>query len=388
MLFTPNRRLRGDAHDRRPTARHLRASLVLACASIGLGACHPGPETADATPPMLVRAGARIQVPEGSPLRAQLRTREARAMMAAPRIYAPGIIEAVPDKLARISAPLSGRILALPRGLGDAVRQGDVLFTLDSAELSTARGELAKTRVVLLQARRELDRQARLFEAEITPRREYELAQSAYAQAESDSRVAAARLAQLGVTGQGNDHEYAMRSPISGRVVELRGAPGVYWNDLNDPVMTVADLSIVHLSAAVSERDIAAAFPGQKVRISLQAYPESDIEGTVKYVGEMLDPDTRTVKVRIAIDNADGRLKPGMFAQVVLAGPARRVVTVPASALLQGGLYTRVFVERAPFEYEPRTVTVGATEGGNAEILSGLDAGEHVVVENGVVLND
>ena len=104
--------------------------------------------------------------------------------------------------------------------------------------------------------------------------------------------------------------------------------------------------------------------------------------------GDLLDPDTRTVRVRVAIDNRDGLFKPGMFARVSFSGPTHQALLVPATALLQSGLYTRVFVEKAPFRYESRVVSVGATIADRVEVLSGLKAGERIVVKDGVLLND
>jgi len=106
----------------------------------------------------------------------------------------------------------------------------------------------------------------------------------------------------------------------------------------------------------------------------------------VQYVGELVDTATRSVKVRVAVDNPEGRLRPGMFARVGFDAPARQAVMVPAAALLQGQVSTRVFVDKGGWRFEPRDVQVGAQQDGQAEILSGLTAGERVVVNGGVLL--
>ena len=102
----------------------------------------------------------------------------------------------------------------------------------------------------------------------------------------------------------------------------------------------------------------------------------------------MLDPDTRTVKVRIAMDNASGRLRPGMFAKVTFSGQEYRATVVPSTAIVQSGFNTRVFVETAPWKFEPRVCKTGAQLGDRVEIVSGLKAGERIVVKDGVLLND
>ncbi|MDF3839622.1 efflux RND transporter periplasmic adaptor subunit [Cupriavidus basilensis] len=384
---------------RQPRALHgmpPRLALYAACAAcIALTGCD-GPSllgahatTAPAQTPELVREGNFITVPEASPLRAKLQVQAIVEQVLERPIEVPGSIEPDPAKLVKIVPPLAGRIEKLYAGLGDTVRKGDPLFMLDSAELSAAQGEAGKARAALLEARLNLDRQRTLYESEIVARKDYEQAQMAFAQASSDAETSAAHLAQLGaVSASPSQRKYTMRSPLAGRVIELEGAQGGFWNDTGAPVMTVADLSVVYLAANVSEKDIASIFVGQAAAIALNAYPDQPVTGKVRYIGEILDPDTRTVKVRVAVDNKEGRYRPGLFAKVTFSGEKHAALMVPPSALLQSGLHTRVLVEMAPFRYEPRIVKTGTHSDGRVEILAGLKAGDRIVVKNGVLLHD
>ncbi|HJU39815.1 MAG TPA: efflux RND transporter periplasmic adaptor subunit, partial [Tahibacter sp.] len=152
---------------------------------------------------------------------------------------------------------------------------------------------------------------------------------------------------------------------------------------------TVADLSRVWISASVHEKDLGAVFVGQDATVSFDAYDDAPARGTVAYVGEVLDADTRTAKARIAIDNADGRFKPGMFARVTLHGRAHAAAVVPAQALVQSGFDTHVYVELANGVFQPRVVATGARlDDGSVEVRSGLEPGERIVVKDGVLLND
>lgn len=363
-------------------------SLIPPLLLSGCGAkAEAGPGPADIA---LRHEGADVLVPERSPLRARLAVAAVERRAVEQPITAPGAVEALPDHLARITPPVSGRIERLQRALGDSVRAGDVLFTLDSADLSAAQGEAAKARSAAAQAHRDLDRQQLLFDADIAPRKDLEAAQLARTQADSDLNTAQAKLAQLGAApvASASGRRLLVRAPLAGRVIEMSAAPGGYWNDINAPLMTIADLSQVSVTAAVPEKDLAQVFVGQKARVRLNAFPDTPRDGTVRYIGEVLDADTRTVKVRLILDNADGRLRPGMFAKVQFAGPSHEAPVVPASALLQSGLFTRVFVEQAPGRYRAREVTVGASLGDAVEVLSGLKPGERVVVREGVLLND
>ncbi|OEZ47614.1 cobalt-zinc-cadmium resistance protein CzcB [Janthinobacterium sp. MP5059B] len=370
------------------TRNALGASCALALACSALAGC--AKPTAAATPPAQSRHldDGNIAVDKMSPLRQRLQVAAVQEQEIATQTDAPGSIEAMPEKLVKITPPLAGRITRLQRALGDSVKAGDPLFTLDSAELSAAYADDSKAKSALLQARQELERQKTLFEAEIAARKEYEAAQAAFAQAGSDAQASADKLAQYGAGTRGSRRDYVLRSPIAGTVIAMEGAQGGYWNDINAPVMTVADLSTVWLSANVAERDLAHVAVGQKTSITVDAWPGKAFEGKVAYVGAVLDPETRTVKVRVAIDNRAGAFKPGMFAHAGFAGASRRALLVPAAAVLQSGPSTRVMVERSPLVFSPRSVEVGASHGGQVEIVSGLRAGERIVVKEGVLLND
>ena len=361
-------------------------ALALACSALA-GCARPTPA---ATPPaqsMHLNDGS-IAVDKMSPLRQRLQIAAVQEQDIATQTQAPGSIEAMPEKLVKITPPLAGRITRLQRALGDSVKAGDPLFTLDSAELSAAYADDSKAKSILLQARQELERQKTLFDAEIAARKEYEAAQAAYDQAGSDARASSDKLAQYGAGAGGARRDYVLRSPIAGTVIAMEGAQGGYWNDINAPVMTVADLSTVWLSASVAERDLAQVAVGQAASISIDAWPGKTFEGKVAYVGAVLDPETRTVKVRVVIDNRAGAFKPGMFAHAGFAGASRRALLVPAAAVLQSGPSTRVMVERSPLVFTPRTVQVGASHGDQVEIVSGLRAGERIVIKEGVLLND
>lgn len=370
------------------TRNALGASCALALACSALAGC--AKPTAAAMPPVqsMHLDDGSISVDKMSPLRQRLQVAAVQEQEIATQTGAPGNIEAMPEKLVKITPPLAGRITRLQRALGDSVKAGDPLFTLDSAELSAAYADDSKAKSALLQARQELERQKTLFEAEIAARKEYEAAQAAFAQAGSDAQASADKLAQYGAGARGSRRDYVLRSPIAGTVIAMDGAQGGYWNDINAPVMTVADLSTVWLSASVAERDLAQMAVGQTARITVDAWPGKAFEGKVAYVGAVLDPETRTVKVRVAIDNRTGAFKPGMFAHALFSGASRHALLVPAAAVLQSGLSTRVMVERSPLVFAPRMVQVGASHGEQVEILAGLKAGERIVVKEGVLLND
>lgn len=372
----------------RPTCEK---AVAIALAAVWIAGCSSSPAqtlpTNSANAP-LVREEGCVRIPEKSPLRNSLKVAACEEQSLESLITVPAVVEADPAKVIKAAPPVPGRIVQLHKHLGDAVRRGDALFTLDSAEIAQAYSDAGKARAALNLAKRNLDRLKELHAAGISPRKDLDQAENDCAQAESEAERSKARLSLLGAEpGGGNGRQYTLHSPVDGHVIELNGAQGVFWNDMNAPVMTVANLVSVWLTASVQEKDIRSLFAGQAARITLDAY-DGTFAGKVRYVGQVLDPDTRTVKVRIAIDNSSGRFRPGMFAKVILSGRAHKATVVPATALVQSGFNTRVFVEKSPWQFEMRVCKTGSQLGEKVEIVSGLKAGERIVVKEGVLLND
>ena len=366
----------------------LRSTVVVACVCSWLAGCGAAPPPT-APAPLLIHTGTQVILPAHSPLRGSLGVQALRSQAIAPQLEVPAVIDVLPERLVRIVPPLAGRVVALPKTLGDTIRAGDVLCVLDSAELASAFSDAGKAHATLQQARLELARQKALEADNISAARDLQAAQQAFDSAQNDARATSDRLAQLGVATQAASHRrYALRAPIAGRVVDLSAALGGFWNDTAASVMTVADISQVWLTASVPEREVGQVFEGQHVTASLDAYPGQRFSGQVQHLDDLLDPTTRTLKVRVALNNPDGLLKPGMFASAQFQLRPQQALMVPDSALLQIGLYTRVFIETAPFVYRSRIVVTGRAMDGYTEILSGLKAGERVVIKDGVLLND
>lgn len=332
----------------------------------------------------------QLVVPEQSPLRKTIATQQVVQQSVAVSFVLPAVVEADSAKLVKILPPIAGRIVSLNKRLGDAVAAGEVLFTIDSADFAQAASDARKAAAALELAKQNLTRQRDLAASDIAAKRDLEQAQNDFEQAASESARADARLAQLGARGANhrNGRLLEVTAPISGRVVDLAGAVGGYWNDATAAVMTVADLSIVYVTASAQEKDLGQLYVGQDASVVLDAYPEQNLTAKIRYVGEMLDSDTRTVKVRMLFDNRKGQLKPGMFAKTTFMEHPHPGIAIPMSAVIQSGFYSRAFVEVAPWRFEPRVLQLGPQVGDRVEVLSGLKAGDRVVVKDGVLLND
>ena len=170
------------------------------------------------------------------------------------------------------------------------------------------------------------------------------------------------------------------RSPINGIVMEKKAVQGMRFIP-GEVLYQIADLSSVWIVADVFEQDLALVQPGQVARAKLNAYPGREFSARVSYVYPTLNPQTRTVPVRLELANPEGLLKPGMYADVELSAPAKgKVLTVPTSAVIFSGKSKTVLVELAPGRFEPRQVKLGMQGNDYVEVLQGLGEGEKVVV--------
>lgn len=360
-----------------------RASLLF---SLLLAAACTDAQATSPQQPALELQGGDIRIPEHSPLRARLTITTAATRTVRHELDVPAAAEADPATLARISPPLAGRIVKLFVQLGAAVREGDPLFLLNSADLVSAQSDYLKARSAMAQAERNLARQKDLVEHGVGAQKELEQAQTDAELAKNEVSRAITRLRLLGMGPGEVGRPLTVRAPVSGRVIEFATAPGQYQNDPAAVLMTIADLSSLWVTASVPEKDVQRVFVGQQARVEFSAYPGLRFEGKVQLVGDVLTPETRTVKVRIRLANREGRLKPGMFARVTLSGPPSPELLVPAAALQLRGEETFLFVEKSPWTFERRAVEVGESLPEGVCIAHGLSQGDRIVASNTILL--
>lgn len=361
-------------------------ALVLALAS--LAACkNDGAASSDPSGPAPVeRRDGKLVVPEGSPLRQRLTVAEVKSEPVQRQLVAPASVEAEPTRLAKVAPPLPGRVVKLFVRFGDTVKTGDPLFSLDSADLVSAQSDYLKSKAALAQAERNLARQKDLKEHGIGAQRELEQAQTDRDTAESELERTTTRLKLLRVGPGGVGGPLTVSSPIAGRVIELSTAPGQFQNDPATPLMIVADLTTVWLTASVQEKDIRRVKQGDEASATFAAYPGEAFTGKVLFVGDLLDPDTRTIKVRVSFHNEEFRLKPGMFATVAFRSKPASEIVVPTAAVVVSGDRSAVYVETAPWTFERRVVEVGDQLEGRIVVTRGLDPGARIVTANAVLL--
>jgi cobalt-zinc-cadmium efflux system membrane fusion protein len=295
------------------------------------------------------------------------------------------------EQMARVLAPVNGRIQQLQVKVGDRVDKGESLFVIQSREVASALDEYLESQKDLDLAEKTYTMNQDLFSHQAASR-------VALQQAENDLVKAKARVARteeslraLGVEAHSHDPvgslhaRVAVRAPRNGIVIERPVTDGQFVQSDNNALITIADLSTVWVLADVFERDLHMVTVGQRAEVVTDAYPEQHFVAHVARIDPTVDPSTRTVKVRFLVANADGRLKPEMFATVALfLHESEQVLTVPPAAVFTEGGRSFAYVYTGEREFIRRQVEVEPTAEG-LKILNGLQAGEHII-SNGTLL--
>jgi cobalt-zinc-cadmium efflux system membrane fusion protein len=336
------------------------------------------------------RIGNRIVVPPESLLRSQLVVADVASKEVSRSLVLPAMVESDPARTVKVMPPVTGRVVELKVQLGERVVEGQELAIIDSGDLAQAYSDGEKAQSSVTLTKKALDRQLGLQKIGGGAIKEREQAESDYAQALSELDRAQTRLRSIGVSAEqmAKSRLLTIKAPVAGSLIDLQIAPGAFLNDMTAAAMTIANLETIWVTANVPEKDISFVFTGQTVNVTFPAYPDKVFSGKVLFVSDVIEPDTRRNKVRIAFDNPDKMMKPNMFANTTFVAPPVARVTVPTSALLMTNDKTSVFVEVAEWAFERRDVEVAYQEGPTAAVKAGLKAGERIVVKGAVRLND
>lgn len=342
----------------------------------------------------------QVVIPSDSPQLAHVRVEPVQsAMVPVGGVSAPGKVEANANRLSHVVLPVTGRVTSVMVKIGDFVRQGQPLLTVESADIEAAvanfqqaQAGLTQAKSALAKAQMDVDRVKDLYEHGAVPQKEVYNAQSvavqalaAVEQAQAATEQARRRLQILGVGEGAFGQRVTVHAPLSGKVLEMSVVNGEFRNDLSVPVLTIADLSSVWVTSDVPETAIRMVHTGEPVTINLSAYPGETFRGRVTLIGDTVDPQTHTVKVRAELPNPDGRLKPEMFGAIQLSQQAGARPTVPAAAIISSEGQSFVWREVGKGVFRKVAVTTGAQLGDRVAVLSGLQHDDRVVVD-GVML--
>lgn len=368
----------------------LAALAVLAAAAgyfargeLGRGAAAPAPD---------LKAEARVpnqlRFAEGAPQLTAVRMEaaiEAELPIAEPLN---GKIAYDEDVTARISSPVAGRIVRLHAAAGDIVKAGDVLVSIDAPDLALAVADTRKAQADEARKKLTLDRARTLLDAEVVPRKDYEVAAADLAQAQAETQRARARLKNLAPAGGGDERGLALRSPVAGVVAERRANPAQEVQPgMAEALFVVSNLKRLWVLIDLPEQHLSRVKPGLAVSVSVDAYPGETFRATVSRIGQVVNPETRRVQVRCDLANPEGVLKPEMHARVsLLTSEGQKAVRLPNSALVTEGLYSFVFVESKPGLFNKRRVELSVQDREYSYVRSGVARGERVVIGGALLL--
>ncbi|MBF8278102.1 MAG: czcB 1, partial [Candidatus Brocadiaceae bacterium] len=311
-------------------------------------------------------------------------------------LKATGEVGANRDRFVIVSPRVSGVVKEVFVDLGEPVRKGQKLATLDSVELGEARANYKKAIAMSKLSRKNYAREQSLYNKKICSKKQFLEAKNDYDQACIELKSLQEKLLLMGqqesdIQGLAEDRVsplFTLTAPFDGTVIEKDVAMGELKNAFS-PTVTVADLSHLWVWFDIYEKDISKVKVGNKVMIYVGSYPDEQFEGLVTYMGDVVDEKTRTVKVRAEVDNHHRKLKPGMFARVMLllsttSGNDFPVVT--AETIQTDGEKYFVFVPLDEGYFLRRDVTTGAHSDGYVQIISGLSRSDRVVVKGGFLL--
>ncbi|MEI7731578.1 MAG: efflux RND transporter periplasmic adaptor subunit [Verrucomicrobiota bacterium] len=299
------------------------------------------------------------------------------------------------DVTVRVFSPLAGRVSRLLVDVGQTVKVGDALAEIESPDFGQAQADVHKARADFILAQTALNRVRDLFEHGAAPRKDVEANENAFANAGTEKQRAEARLAIYGGSPDRLDPVFILRSPLAGVMMEKNINPGQEVRpdqmlanapNLFAPLFVISDPTRLWVLLDVADLDLGWLKPGATVHIHSRALGDRVFDGKVDAVGDSLDPITRAVKVRGSVSNPDRALKAEMYVSVEITRDTATGVDVPTQAVYLKNSHHFLFVEKAPGQYERRSVKVAAESNRRVPILQGVAPGERVVSHGSLLL--
>jgi len=298
-------------------------------------------------------------------------------------VTAPARVEFRDGAVSQVGAPLDGRVLKVHVQLGDRVREGDPLVTLDCPDAAEMRASVESATASLREARSALDRQTRMMQQGVGTERDRIAAETQVAEKEAELHRVEADVAFVGM---GTGTEVVLRAPIGGTVITRKANAGLAVQKGSEPIVEIGDPNAVWIVADVFERDLSLVREAARVHIDLSSLT-SALDGHVTSVGTVVSTG-RTAPVRIAVENPPVTLRPGMYGRVQIDGASNDLSLPTEAVLIKDGKESFVYVEKDPLTYIRRTIVVAQhSENGRVRVVSGVTPGDKVVVKGALLLD-
>ncbi len=358
-------------------------SLSLFLAGLALAACtSPDPPAPAAKP---------VPPPIAASRQPDIQTMRIDASSSLPALTLSARVTYAEDGFSRISSPLPGPVLDVRVKLGQAVKAGDVLMVIDAADIARAYAAYVEEISELGLAERNYELTKDLYDAQAMSLKDLEHAENDLNRERAEFKQAKERLLSLRVptaelskplAQQQITSRFELRSPLTGTVVERNVTPGQIVGTASDtPLFTVANLDRLQVVADVYEHDLSGIRVGAIASMTVEAYPGIEFPAKIAVIGDVVDPATRTIKIRATVSNTDRRLKPEMFARLIVAGHTMRPkIVIPKQAVLERSGKQWIVVQLETGGFEERAVTIDSVTENQVTIREGVTTGEHIVL--------
>jgi len=339
-------------------------------------------------------AGPSVQITPQ--LRERISIEPVESLQLSDTLRLPGRVALDEHRVARIGPSISGRVVDIRAFVGRDVKKGEVLAMLNSTELSNAQASYLKAKTQVGLMRLTVERARRLFNEGIISEVTLREREAGLAEAEVELRALADQLGIMGMseqaiqkltdTGQINSMT-PVTATLTGTVIERKISVGTIA-EISDELFTVADLSRVWVAAEAPEQDAHVVQVGSRVEAIIPALPRQHYVGKIVFIADTVKPETRTVTMRMEVENPQRAIKPEMLADLVINRRTEQALSVPARAVLREGDRDHVFVELAKDRFELRPVSLDADRYGRRRVWAGLKEGDRIVVEGAFHLNN
>ncbi len=366
-----------------PVSRVFTLCILGLTAVLSSGCDHPAAATAQES----ARTGApaladnEVELPAVS--QAYVKVAAVTASDVSPRVRAPAQIAFRDDAIARVGAPVEGRVIKVNVVVGDKVKKGDALVTLFSSAAADMNASLARAKVTLEAARRESDRQAKMLSEGVGTEAEKAAADARLAEAQAELGGAESAVRML---GSGSGALVTLAAPIAGTVLSKNVTAGATVTADGAPLVEVGDPSAIWAVGQVFEKDLGMIPLGADADLSTSTI-DAPVHGRVVKIGAALDA-SRRAPVYVELAAIPATLRAGTYARLSISAVAQKAIAVPRQAVLIGeeDQYF-VYVESGPGRYQRRVVTTGQAVEDSIPLLSGVQPGEKVVVVGAILLD-
>jgi len=364
--------------------------LVLSLASSGLLGCSKKQEAAKETPkdPLEIIITPIIQ--------SQIKIDKADKAEISEAVNVPGRIEVQQNRLAKIGSPVTGRVSDIYVSLGQVVKSGQILAKVNSVELTQTQLTYIKAKQQIGLKTKAVERAKLLFEADVISKAEMQRIEAELDSVKAEFDATEDQLEILGMTksaiqklsSSSTVNSYSdVTSRIAGIVISKHVNIGQVVQP-SDELFSVADLSHLWAVAEVPEQQVAFIQKDQEVTIDIPALDDKRAKGKIIFVGDIVNPETRTVLIRTEIDNSNQMLKPDMLITVTVQSKKVSKLAVSTAAVVRENDRSYVFAQTGPNKFRLREIEVGSRDGNMVSILSGITIGETIVVDGAFHLNN